>query len=457
MGSSVALQSKQRLRLLAISLSVAVSCLLLAGKFYAYWLTGSAAILSDALESIINVVASAFALVAVVTAAKPPDPSHPYGHGKIEYVAAGFEGALIILAALGILYESLKQILQPAPLPHLDLGLGLILGITAINLVLGLILIYTGRRTDSLVLVADGKHVLSDVLTSAGVLAGLALILLSGWLWLDGVVALLVGVNILFTGGQLLRQSVSGLLDAADMALLQQISEVLRQHRKSIWIDIHQLRARRAGDRIYLDFHLILPRDLTLEEGHREVKELERIFQAHFQGEAEVHIHLDPCDDLECPVCGYDPCQIRQQELARQRLWRQDILTGGREDWPPAQPRSETQPRAAQPAARETSQEVQMAEACVPLRREMLPSPLDFQVEVADFAQARQVAEAKAREVAGDTLLVAWFDRRRQLASPQLECCREDLPAWLAYALSRGADLIIDLNHEEYVFCFRRL
>ena len=328
-------QTTQRTRIWAIAASVIVSTGLLGGKFYAYWLTGSAAILSDALESIINVVASAFAMWAIILAAKPPDPSHPYGHGKVEYISVGFEGALIVLAALGIFLKAASQISQPQPLPNLDFGLWLTLGITLINLLLGLGLIYTGRKTASLALMADGKHILTDVVTSFGVLAGLLIVLYTGLLWLDGVIAAAVGLNILFTGSRLVQHSVAGLMDASDVTLLEEISQILRQHRKSIWIDIHQLRARRAGDRIYLDFHLILPRDLSLEEGHKEVEELERIFRVHFRGEAEVHIHLEPCDDLECPICGYDPCQIRQAELQRQRLWRRDIVTEGRENLPP--------------------------------------------------------------------------------------------------------------------------
>lgn len=328
-------QAIQRTRIWAIGTSVLVSTGLLGGKFYVYWLTGSVAILSDALESIINVVASAFAMWAIIMAAKPPDPSHPYGHGKVEYISVGFEGALIVLAALGIFFKAGAQIHHPQPLPNLDLGLWLTLAITLVNLVLGLMLIYTGRRTSSLALIADGKHILTDVVTSGGVLVGLLLVLYSGLLWLDGVIAIAVGLNILITGSRLVQHSVAGLMDASDVSLLEEIAQILRRHRKSIWIDIHQLRARRAGDRIYVDFHLILPRDLSLEEGHKEVKELENIFQAHFQGEAELHIHLDPCDDLECPICGFDPCKIRQAELQRQRLWRRDLVTEPREDWPP--------------------------------------------------------------------------------------------------------------------------
>lgn len=324
--------SPQRARLLTIGASVVISLLLLGIKFYAYWLTKSAAILSDALESIINVVASSFALAAVILAAKPPDLTHPYGHGKIEYVAVGFEGALIFLAALGIFVKAGQQIWQPQPLPSLETGLGLLLGASLINLALGLTLIAVGRRTDSITLVADGRHILTDVYTSAGVLVGLALVWLTNKLWLDGATAALVGVNILYTGWKLIRQAFAGLLDESDITLLEKIAAILKAHRKSSWIDVHKLRARKAGNRLFIEFHLILPRDFNLEEAHQEVKELEAIFKSHFQDQADVNIHIDPCDrDQECPSCGYDPCHSRQADTAWQRVWRQDIVVAERE------------------------------------------------------------------------------------------------------------------------------
>ncbi len=322
----------QRARLLTIGASVVVGVGLMGVKFYAYWLTQSAAILSDALESIINVVASGFALLAVILAAKPPDLTHPYGHGKIEYIAVGFEGALILLAAGGIFLEAAQQLWQPRPLPKLEMGMGLILGASLLNLTLGLTLIVVGRRTDSITLVADGRHILTDVYTSAGVIVGLILVWLTEQLWLDGAVAALVGANILYTGYKLVRQSLAGLLDESDTALLEQIAAILKAHRKSSWIDIHQLRARKAGNRLFVDFHLILPQDFHLEEAHREVKELEELFQTHFQRQADVHIHIDPCNgNQECPSCGYDPCQVRQAETAWQRVWRQDVVVDKRE------------------------------------------------------------------------------------------------------------------------------
>jgi len=320
---SATLKTEVAAMLAALIVGTALMCV----KFYAYWITGSSALLSDALESIINVVASAFALGSILLSAKPPDESHPYGHGKIEFFSAGFEGALIILAAAGIFQQGVRQLFNPQKLQQLEFGLLLLLAVGLVNLVLGIVLIRAGKHTRSLPLVADGKHVLTDVYTSGAVIVGVGLVYFSGWLWLDGVVACLVGVNIVVAGVKLVREAFVGLMDTSDPDLLDEISHLLARHRKSVWIDVHKLRALRSGKRVHVDFHLILPRDLPLEEGHRQVKDLEKIFHEHFDGLAEVLIHLDPCTDPECPVCWLDSCDIRQERKKRQREWHRDTLT----------------------------------------------------------------------------------------------------------------------------------
>ena len=325
MNSPEAINLKRRL--VAIIASLAIGLGLMAVKFLAFWLTDSAAILSDALESIINVVAASFALGSIIFAAKSPDPTHPYGHGKIEFFSAGFEGALIILAALGIFYAAWPRLLHPQAIPRLEKGLLLILGAALINLLLGLALVMVGKRTHSITLIADGKHVLTDVYTTAGVLVGLLGVMFTGWYWLDGAVAFLVGLNILVTGARLVHQAGAGLMDTSDPRLLDEICEVIADHRRPMWIDIHQLRARRAGSRVLIDFHLILPRDLSLEESHREVKELEKILSHHFAGQADILIHADPCAEPECPICGLESCDHRRAGTRMQRLWRADTLT----------------------------------------------------------------------------------------------------------------------------------
>ncbi len=299
----------------------------MAVKFYAWHITRSSAILSDALESIINVAASAFALFSLAVASKPPDESHPYGHGKIEYFSAGFEGALIILASIGIFSAGIQHLVNPRQLNRLEEGFLLLVGASVANLLLSALLIGVGKRNRSLALVADGRHVLTDVYTSGGVLAGLFLFEFTGWLWLDGAIACIVGANILVTGTKLVAQSCAGLMDKAEPALLKEISDLLITNRKDIHIDIHQLRAWRSGNLVHIDFHLILPRDFALEFAHRESKELEKIIRDYFEGMASVMIHLDPCVDQECPICSQSPCMIRTAKSHEQVQWSVSSMT----------------------------------------------------------------------------------------------------------------------------------
>lgn len=323
----LSINAENRKRLLAMGLSIVISVILMGLKFFTYWLTGSTAILSDALESIINVVASSFALWSVFLAAIPPDTNHPYGHGKAEFFSAGFEGALIILAAGAIIWEALPGIFNPKPLPNLDYGLLILLATSAANCILGTTLIRIGKRTRSAAINADGRHVLTDVYTSAGVLAGLVLVRQTGWLWLDGAIACLVAVNILVIGVRLVHESFSRLMDESDPELLDEIAKIIAKNRKPEWINIHRLRAWRSGDRIHVDFHLILPRELSLADAHREVSEIQCMLQTSVAGMGDALIHAEPCVGPECPACGHDPCLIREEETNRQPLWSREAVT----------------------------------------------------------------------------------------------------------------------------------
>ncbi len=318
--------AQQKLRLQMILLSLTISTALMGAKFLTYHLTCSSAVLSDALESIINVAAGAFATLSVWMSAKPPDPEHPYGHGKIEYFSAGFEGALIMVAAAGIFYTGIRRLVHPQNLPNLGEGLVILGAATVVNLLLGICLLRVGRRTDSITLTADGKHILTDVYTSGGVLIGLVLVLFTGQLWLDGAVACLVGINILVTGGQLLHQSIARLMDASDPLLLNRITEVLERHRRPEWIDIHQLRAWQAGYLIHVDLHLVLPKDLPLDCGHKEAKALEILLISHFKGNASVLVHMDPCAVNQCPICQENECQWRSNRFVSSAGWTRDHL-----------------------------------------------------------------------------------------------------------------------------------
>ncbi|MGD9006686.1 MAG: cation diffusion facilitator family transporter [Desulfobacteraceae bacterium] len=323
-------RQKQRMR--AIILSFVISASLMGLKFLTYRLTHSSAVLSDALESIINVAASGFAIVSVWLAAKPPDPEHPYGHGKIEYFSAGFEGALIIFAAAGIFWTGIKHLIKPHALPNIEQGLAILCIASVANLLLGLYLLRVGRRTESVTLIADGKHIITDVYTSAGVLIGLALVYITGWLWIDGLVACLVGINILVTGSRLVRQSFSRLMDASDVRLLDRIARHLEKHRKPEWIDIHKLRAWRAGNLIHVDLHLVLPKDLPMDAAHHEARAIEELLADEFDGNASALVHMDPCDPRYCPICAQQTCQWRSQTVDRTVHWNGGHLARSRSD-----------------------------------------------------------------------------------------------------------------------------
>lgn len=323
-------QDPFKARLAAIILSLFVGTALMAAKFYAYHLTHSSAIFSDALESIINVVASAFALGSIVLAARPPDRSHPFGHGKVEYFSAGFEGALIIIAAIGIFKSAWHHILHPQELPNLTSAILVLLGAGVINFALGIILLRVGKKTHSMALTADGKHVLTDVYTSAGVFLGLLLVQLTHLYWLDGIIACLVGLSILYTGIMLVKQSFAGLMDAAEPQLLEKISRILEEHRKPDWVGIHNLKVFRSGTLLNINLHLTLPRDFTLEEAHLEAEELEAVIKGHFNGQANVLIHPDPCGDPECPVCRRFACDLRNKKTADNTSWNVDVLVSQR-------------------------------------------------------------------------------------------------------------------------------
>lgn len=313
---------EKNLRLAVMLVSVSVSALLMAAKFYTYWITDSAAILSDAMESIINVVASGFALLSVVLSSKPPDSTHPYGHGKIEYFSVGFEGALILLAAGGIIYEALPRLWRPSPIPALDYGLIILMGTCAVNLALGITLTRVGKRTRSSAITADGKHILTDVYTTGGVLAGLLIVRQTGWYFLDGAVACLVAVNIVIIGIRLIQESFSRLMDASDPQLLDQISSVITSHKKPEWLQIHHLRAWRSGDRIHADFHLILPSSLSLEDAHREVTDIEQILKANVPGMGDALVHAEPCVGPGCPVCSLDSCDAPEETDDGRHAWQ---------------------------------------------------------------------------------------------------------------------------------------
>jgi cation diffusion facilitator family transporter len=305
------LQQDTRVRLRAGLISLVVGAALLWVKFWAYQLTGSTAVLSDALESIVNVVAATFAITSLIFAGRPADRNHPYGHGKIEYFAAAFEGGLIAFAALLIVYEAGRGFFRTPELRQLDLGLAITFGAGLSNATLGWFLIRTGKATQSLTLIADGKHVLSDFLTSLGVVVGLLLVRLTGIVWFDPLVAAIVGVNLGWTGFWLVRHAAGGLLDEEDTKLTGKLVKAFDAYRMPGIIRIHHLRAIRAGRFTHVDAHVVVPEYWPVDRAHVLAESFEeRVIQA-CGVEGEIVFHIDPCHRAYCIQCDVLDCPVR--------------------------------------------------------------------------------------------------------------------------------------------------
>lgn len=314
------LPEPRRVRHVAV-LGLCVGVVLMMVKFVAYWLTDSAAVLSDALESIVNVFASGFALFSIMLSARPPDSSHPYGHGRVEFFSAGLEGMLIIVAAAAIFWHALPRLFAPQALNQLSEGIALVAAAGAVNALTGWYMQRVGHRTQSLALIADGKHLLSDSYTSAGILVGMLLVWLTGWYVLDAIVALGVAVSILIMGVRLLREAVARLMDEADPSVLEQIVDTLQSHRRIPWIDVHCLRAWRSGTRLHVDFHLTLPRYWNLQRCHEIIEEVEQVIHDSQPEQGDVIVHLDPCQPKDCASCRVAPCSLRSSDFEQVRPW----------------------------------------------------------------------------------------------------------------------------------------
>lgn len=276
--------------------SLAVAFLMLGGKTAAWVITGSAAILSDALESVVHLFATGFAAFSLWYSDKPPDDTHPYGHGKVAYFSSGFEGALITIAALAIMYTAIGDIIRGPEIEQLGVGLIITGGLALVNLVLGLALVQTGRKHNSIVLRANGHHVLTDVWTSAGVVVGLLMVKWTGIVMLDPIVAILLALNIMWTAGKLMLDSWHGLMETANPEETRKIVDLLDEAKeKEVISGYHQLRHRRVHDRVWIEYHLLFPEHLTVAEAHDDSHRIEDALHRMFPGDQViVTAHLEP-------------------------------------------------------------------------------------------------------------------------------------------------------------------
>lgn len=295
-------------------------------KFSAYFITSSNFVLTDAAESIVNVVASAFAFFSIYIASRPRDENHPYGHGKVEFFSVFLEGALISIAGIGILFKSVYGLFYPQEIRELLIG-ALIIGITgAINGALGYYMIYQGKQLKSITLDADGRHLLTDMVTSGGLVLGLLLIYFTGFTWLDSVLSITVGLYICYTGYKLIRKSVAGLMDETDFAVVEDIISVLNKERKPEWIDIHNLRAQKYGHELHLDCHMTLPNYFDLNRVHQEVVLVDKLINEKAGVFTELFIHTDPCLPQCCHYCSMPNCPIRSEPKRLDIEWTMENI-----------------------------------------------------------------------------------------------------------------------------------
>lgn len=302
-------------RMRAGRLALVVGILVFAVKFAAYWLTGSTAVLADAMESTINIVSASLLVYTLSVAGRPPDLDHPYGHGKAEFLAAGIEGAAIGFAALVIVAEGARELLEGPEVHDLDVGLWLLVASTLVNGALGRHLVGVGQRVGSAALVADGRHVLADVWTSIGVVGGLVVVALTGWMWADPLIAIGVGLHVAFEGAGLLKEALGGLMDEADPDLNDRTANALEEVREDSWIDLHGLRSWRSGARRHFDLHLTVPRYYDVDQIHAIHDQIEDLLIEDEAHGGDVVVHFDPCLPADCAGCAVTPCALRETAL----------------------------------------------------------------------------------------------------------------------------------------------
>ncbi len=316
MPAQASLQNLKVQKIIAV-----ISIVLFSVKIWAWYITNSVAVLTDALESIVNVAAGLFGVFSLWGSARPRDFEHPYGHGKVEFISAAIEGTLIFIAGIFIIFTAVKSLYQPADVVKIDVGLILLSASAVINLIAGKICVSVGRKNNSLALIASGKHLITDVYTTIGILAGLVLLYFTKLMWIDSVVAIIFAVIILITGYKIIRTSVAGIMDEADERLLNNMAEKFQASRKPDWIDLHNLRVIKYGATLHLDCHMTVPWYYNVVEAHRVVDELSELVRNNYGQSMELFVHSDACMEFSCRICTLENCTVRQHEFERLVTW----------------------------------------------------------------------------------------------------------------------------------------
>lgn len=303
---------------------VLVGILLLVIKFLAWYTTNSVAILTDALESIVNVISGLVGLYSLYLSALPKDKNHPYGHGKVEFISAFIEGGLIAVAGIIIIYEAIGSLRNHVAITQLDYGIYLVAFAGLVNYILGYIAVKKGKKNHSLALVASGKHLQTDTYTTVGLVLGLIVIQITQIFWLDAVVAFVFAGLIIYTGYKIIREAISGIMDETDEKLMDEVVDLLNKNRQQNWIDLHNLRIIKYGSTLHFDCHMTVPWYFNIQEGHEEVDKLEDLVKNYFGNRVEFFVHLDACKSYSCLICSKTDCPVRQQAFVQQITWTTD-------------------------------------------------------------------------------------------------------------------------------------
>lgn len=316
----------KRIKLIVQRRIVIFSVILFVGKLIAYFLTNSVGILTDALESTVNVLTGFISLYSISVALKPRDTNHPFGHGKIESLSASVEGILILLAGLIIIFEAIKRLFNPVEILQLDIGIIIIAVAGIANYILGYYSIKTGRKHDSIALVSGGKHLQSDTYSTIGLVVGLILLLVTKLAWLDSAIAILFGSIIIYTGYKILKETTSNLMDEADINVLKEIVEILSKNKSKYWINIHNLKLVKYGDAYHIDCDLTLPWYMNISDAHKESDLVMKIISENNSKNIDFTIHSDACNPDLCTHCRIFECTCRVHEFSTELEWKLDKM-----------------------------------------------------------------------------------------------------------------------------------
>ncbi len=300
-----------------------LSVVLFLAKMLAWRLTHSVTVLTDALESIVNMIAGFLGLFSITLANMPRDTNHPYGHGKAEFLSSAVEGTLIVIAGVLVIYEAIQHLVVPHELEKLNLGLLIIAASGGVNFLAGKYAEAKGKKSNSMILMSAGKHLQTDAYSTIAIIIGLLLLLLTHnrWMWLDSTVALCFAVIIMITGYKVLRKSISGIMDETDVVMLKEVITLIQENRQPQWVDLHNMRVIQYGSMMHVDAHMTLPWYFKVIDADREIHALEALIKAHFKNQVELFIHIDGCMPYQCKLCSLSDCPERQHPFQQRLEW----------------------------------------------------------------------------------------------------------------------------------------